>query len=559
MDDSTNHAARVRFVAFLGITDYKPCDYFFPDDPSLKISTPFASAALLRLLKTKKGYEPREISIVCTDEAARKHSENLTKELATAVTKPKFLKIPSGDSPRDLWEIFETLRHQFLITREEDGLDRIVLDITHGFRAQPFFAAAVLAFARLTCDRRYPIEVYYGGSPKNPRDAQREPVEIWDLTRFIEVLDWAQALNVFMRTGRCDDLYSILRPYQESFPNEGSAGGSAGSFRRLLDAIVYWSSAYEGLRIGDLLLRAGGNSGAAERLDESIKNHGSAVAERLPPIRGVLDDIRDKLAKPLICDNDLTSLQGKQALAALAQLYLRIGRYIEAATVVREAVITQYARRYGEGAWRPGKGFSQDLRDLAERSCLCDLDKEFNSNVGQVRNDLDHAGFNKDPRAATSRAKDFPSDKMRTDVRKAVEWFEQRFVKGVLSRTEGRGVFLNLSNHPLSEWGEPQKQQALGFGCEDLVDMPFPAVPPDATTEQVRELAAETVRRIPQSVTHAMVMGEFTLTFELVRRLQKRGVRCLVATTTRDVEQRGDEKVVRFHFEGFREYPELEF
>jgi CRISPR-associated protein Csx16 len=66
------------------------------------------------------------------------------------------------------------------------------------------------------------------------------------------------------------------------------------------------------------------------------------------------------------------------------------------------------------------------------------------------------------------------------------------------------------------------------------------------------------VFQLPPTSTHALVQGEFTLAFEIVRRLQERNITCLAATTKRHVEDSGEgRKTSTFRFVRFRSYPQL--
>lgn len=118
-------------------------------------------------------------------------------------------------------------------------------------------------------------------------------------------------------------------------------------------------------------------------------------------------------------------------------------------------------------------------------------------------------------------------------------------------------VFVNLSNHPSACWSEGQRNAALRLARE-VRDLPFPAVPPEAGIDEINALANELVGRLQKEMpgtTHAMVQGEFTLAYALVRRLQQMGIVCLAATTRREVvEQSGGAKTTRFDFVRLREY-----
>ena len=120
-------------------------------------------------------------------------------------------------------------------------------------------------------------------------------------------------------------------------------------------------------------------------------------------------------------------------------------------------------------------------------------------------------------------------------------------------------MFLNLSNHPLAGWPATQRAQAEALGGE-ILDEPFPDVPPEATTAQVAAMAAALAARVEALRPAAiMIQGEFTLTFCLAAMLESRGLACYAATTRRVVEMvPGADGVLqkrsRFEFVQLRRY-----
>ena len=144
-------------------------------------------------------------------------------------------------------------------------------------------------------------------------------------------------------------------------------------------------------------------------------------------------------------------------------------------------------------------------------------------------------------------------------------------------------LFLNLSNHPSAGWSEAQRQAAMaliqkhGSSCRDdgqtppeifgecrgtgagIVDLPFPNVDPKAGPDDIATLADSQIERLRQAglksgdIVH--VMGELTLTYQIVRRLKSLGVTCVAATTERIVTTQPDgKKLSEFHFIQFRPY-----
>lgn len=117
-------------------------------------------------------------------------------------------------------------------------------------------------------------------------------------------------------------------------------------------------------------------------------------------------------------------------------------------------------------------------------------------------------------------------------------------------------MFINLSNHPSSGWEKGQLTAAQRIG--DIVDMPFPPVVPEASADEVKQMARELVEHImemgdPTTLT-VHVMGEMTLTYSVVAALCRQGVCCVASTTERIVTEVDGKKVSEFHFVQFREY-----
>ena len=119
-------------------------------------------------------------------------------------------------------------------------------------------------------------------------------------------------------------------------------------------------------------------------------------------------------------------------------------------------------------------------------------------------------------------------------------------------------MLINLSNHPLSQWSEQQIGLAKQYG--KIVDLPFPEVDPEGDETYIEQLAEEYVQKIlsmtstPEEVS-VHIMGEMTLTYAIVQKLQAHHIQCVASTTRRIVTLREDNtKEVKFDFAKFRSY-----
>lgn len=123
-------------------------------------------------------------------------------------------------------------------------------------------------------------------------------------------------------------------------------------------------------------------------------------------------------------------------------------------------------------------------------------------------------------------------------------------------------MLLNFSNHPSSQWPVKQKEEAKRlFG--EVVDLPFPNIPPEATEKDIHQLTEEYLKKImdikkKNSKIAIHIMGEFTFTYNMVKELEKISIPCYASTTRRVVDEIKEDEIVkkisRFEFISFRKY-----
>lgn len=118
-------------------------------------------------------------------------------------------------------------------------------------------------------------------------------------------------------------------------------------------------------------------------------------------------------------------------------------------------------------------------------------------------------------------------------------------------------ILINLSNHPSSKWGEEQLAATEKY-C-DIIDVPFPAVDPYATSEDIDKLAEDILDNIMDILegrdAEIHVMGEMTFVVAFVKRAADAWFKCLASTTERNtVENPDGTKTVSFKFVQFRRY-----
>ena len=117
-------------------------------------------------------------------------------------------------------------------------------------------------------------------------------------------------------------------------------------------------------------------------------------------------------------------------------------------------------------------------------------------------------------------------------------------------------MFINLTNHPSTEWSEEQLDAARQYG--EIVDIPFPIIEPEWTKADIMrsvKVYVEMIMGLKADETVIHVMGEMTFTHNLVNAMKAQGITCVASTTERNTIITPDgKKVSEFKFVQFREY-----
>ena len=517
-------------MSFLGTEDYQETGYVLSATGTPPIRTSYVAAALFALTR------PHRVCVIGTEEARAKHLEQLAdaihRVVPDAAPAVDFVLVPHGRCEREQWEQFDRmLEYLTRLCRRTSDLE-LIADITHGFRAQPFFMAGVLLLMRLVSASGYRLRtsVYYAAFDANNRD--RTP--IWDLTAINETFDWAIDIATFLRTGYLGKTAERGERLGNGVRKEWWARGKQGPEPKIRDfarAVERFATDLTALRLRNLVVGADDRPSSAAQLAQELEHLDSGLPQ-LAPLRAVrswLEETVRPLAAPSLYGPD-----GQRALAALARLYLRLHRYLEAAAVLREALVL---RHYPTEHPRASDHFDPSFYRVAERLALGEQ-KEHEVPIDDLRNDLLHGGLIPSPRPAT----------------RLVQELQQRVEEFASSTTQT--YFANISNHPIEKWTSAQQRAAMAI-ADVLYDIPFPRVPPDADLSEIKRIAQNTLSQLRPGTIAAMVMGEYRLVCYLVPLLQALGVRAYAATTERVVRERDGRKESEFIFHGFHPYPLL--
>ena len=366
----------MRLISFLGTSNYGETTYSFVGGT---FRTRFVAHALASFT------QPKEIRLVATVEAWNQHGDALSRGLYDAGHPvPDQVHVPTGGDPQQLWQMFLSI-----VDVIRSSSSPVLLDITHGFRMQPFFAAACIQYIQSVLPTPPQIRVVYG-------EYRGSDVEspVWELTPFLDVLSWSRNLMIFLRTGQADDVAEPTESLGRELSRQWAISGRQGTqphLRAIAQALSDFGDDFTTIRTGSLLI---GEQPSAQRLCEVIERTRDEVVQQLPALALVLDQVR-AMVEPLCTRGArLSTANGQQVLINLARLYQKMGRYSEAISVLREGWITFCAPANCD---MPGTlEFDNTARQEHDKKwARRNGDKP--DPVAEVRNDIQHAGFNKQP------------------------------------------------------------------------------------------------------------------------------------------------------------------
>ncbi len=405
-----------KLLSFLGTNRYV-ASYYYLNGQGIGPVT-FIQEALVRML-CKDWHENDRICIFCTKDAEernwqdkaesqRANFENgLYSRLLALNLKPKIEKIsiPEGRSEEEILNIFQIVFE----TLEEN--DHIIFDITHSFRSLPMLNLVVLNYAKFLKNIR--LEgIYYGAFEVlgNPREVEKNiPLEkrnapIFDLTPYAKLLEWSWAVSDFVRYGHTKHLKELVEEkINPILAQTAGADKTAKALKKLVKALDNLSN--------NILCNRGKKILEQQSFEELIED--LETAELLPPFRPLLKKIKEKTA-------GFKQDKIKNGFVA-AKWCLDHGLIPQGITILEETIISFFCEKYGlnmqkkddrelisqviqvrannlpKNEW---KGILKRRQEIAEKifQTLPEEVCKFFKNLAQVRNDINHGGFNKDAR-----------------------------------------------------------------------------------------------------------------------------------------------------------------
>lgn len=368
-------------LTFLGTGNYQETTYIKHDDTNETYKTDLFPIAVGHL------YNPDQI-IAFTTQKVRENKKDDLERLKSEFGE-KFLPkpIPDGNSPQELWEIFNNCINVF--KDDENNNDdennkevKIVLDITHAFRSIPLLIFIVAAYLRQV--KNIELEhIIYGAF--EARNEEKSETPIFDLTPFVELLDWMNAVNVLQDYGDARPIASLN--VDSNMKNALNSLSEALLTNRTLEAQKA-AMTFNSLPFDD---------------------------SQQPPFQMLVDQLQQNyqdLAVNKPSDNPRTSL--KKQFQQI-KWYMDNQHYLQAITLMREWLISYKCTQDKNGHWLSSdkrkkaekalgerikthtSPFAASLAPLARDNELIKLWKK----CGKIRNDIAHCGMQNQPQTAT--------------------------------------------------------------------------------------------------------------------------------------------------------------
>ena len=460
------------------------------------------------------------------------------------------ISIPDGKDETEMWRIFETVYNLL-----KDG-DELYFDLTHSFRYLPMLMLVLGNYAKFLKNASV-CSITYGNY--EARNVSTNEAPIVNLLPLSSLQDWTFATADFLKNGYADRLVDIagkgLDPLTRNAETRTDETKRLKSFVNNLKSFSLDMQTCRGLNIIDASI--------FKRIKFDINTLNKIV---IPQLKPVLQQVSESVAS----FDDSGSVMN--AIKAARWCYDN-QLYQQATTFLEEGIISYFCQRHGialdirvkrelvnkafsikkdgkqEKEWVVREELKPLLVELVNDELLKNeqLVSLFNS-LADLRNDYNHCGMRdnkKDP------------VKMRKSIKTYLDAIIPLLSDDMDCSKDKESCLINFSNHPSQLWSKDQSEAAAAYG--KIIDMPFPAINPDADETDIQKLAEEYVKQILELEEHnnitVHIMGEMTFTYMVVTQLKAMGIECIASTTTRDTEYSAEgKKISDFQFVRFRKY-----
>ena len=364
-------------LTFLGLGKYDQTTYIKHDDKKQTCTTDLFPEAVAQL------YEPNQLIAFTTEAVQDGKKAELQRFQEKLGSKFKTINIPDGNSEEELWNIFQKCADAV------DPGDEIILDITHAFRSIPLLVFIVAVYLRQVKHVRL-NHIIYGAFEARDTETNRTP--IFDLTPFVELLNWTNAVNVFQNSGDARPIAGLAIPD----PNIANA------LEKLSETLL--------------------TNRTLEAQEAAFDFNGldlNPMKEESPPFGMLISQLQANYQEMAVDDPSNKSGQSLKKQWIQIEWYIENQHYLQAVTLMREWLISYECIHHGTKDWLNQRSRNAAEKRLKERrgsrmttlSALVpnQIPTKLWEQCTEVRNDLAHCGMRYRPKSATTVIRDSES------------------------------------------------------------------------------------------------------------------------------------------------------
>ncbi|RLD03570.1 MAG: TIGR02221 family CRISPR-associated protein [Chloroflexi bacterium] len=371
----------MKVLSFLGPTAYKDTTYSYQGK---EFKTRFFVEALPHF------FSDIDSILVFVTPTVEKH-DNL-RELRTRLG--DFLHpvpIPETHTEESLWEIFD------ILTQEVETGESVLFDMTNSYRSLPFLVFLVAAFLRTA--KQVKVEGVLYGAFEAKSDNNISPV--FDLTPFVNLLDWLTATNQFIYTGDARYLASQLARMDD-------------------DALKPLITGVNDISLGLRLLRPMDVSRASEKLPEILEG----ISAGIPKPFEVLTRRIEESYSQFRCEDSEGAKECLESQLRMINWYHKRQHTVHTIALCREWAVSLLCMYFEVDAWNKyersdmelllnGGVYKDKYGNIIKESPRLErwknipygkrLRKLWNSQpylLANLRNDVLHTAFRKNPKSA---------------------------------------------------------------------------------------------------------------------------------------------------------------
>ncbi|MCS6918578.1 MAG: TIGR02221 family CRISPR-associated protein [Fimbriimonadales bacterium] len=390
-----------KLITTLGTGRYESTRYRLHTDQE-PISTPFFPVAVAQW------FRPQQVYVLLTDVAQGHENWRQCKAAIEGLMPAENIhevRIPDGKSEQELWQLFGA------VTDVVSAGDRVVIDVTHGFRSLPMLTLLAIAYLRQA--KGVQVErILYGAF--EAKDAQGV-APTFDLTPFVSLFDWLTAAKIFMTTGDGRELAELM----ENAQNQAFRQGAPNPPRQLKSLARGVREVSENL----LLSRAPLLAESVQKLQANLAQETLAaeVEAWLPPLAPIFSQVQQRYAS--------FAQENLAAQLELIRWYDAHGHLVQAYTLAREWLVNYELHRQGRWESRNDKdareGVEAQLRQAVQESQPGGLGSnpiaDLWARLGDYRNDIAHCGFREHSKPAAT---------LRQDLKQIIKQMESLLSQG---------------------------------------------------------------------------------------------------------------------------------